>query len=88
MKNRVLTTRPAAGRPEARPLDALTMREREVLAQMAQGRSNAAIGQRLGMKPKTLEAHISQILQRLGLPESPDDHRRVLAVLTYLDNID
>lgn len=59
-----------------------------MLAKMAEGRSNAAIGQLLGMKPKTLEAHISQILQRLDLPKSPDDHRRVLAVLTYLRYVD
>ena len=51
---------------------------------MAEGRSNTAIAARLYLSPKTLEAHIRQILQRLGLEESPDDHRRVLAVLEYL----
>jgi DNA-binding NarL/FixJ family response regulator len=72
-------------RPRERgPLDALTPRELEVLALMAEGRSNAAIAARLYLSPKTLEAHIRQILQRLGLEESGDDHRRVLAVLEYL----
>jgi DNA-binding NarL/FixJ family response regulator len=66
------------------PLNALTPRELEVLALMAEGRSNAAIAARLYLSPKTLEAHIRQIMQRLGLEESRDDHRRVLAVLQYL----
>jgi DNA-binding NarL/FixJ family response regulator len=66
------------------PLDALTPRELQVLALMAEGRSNAAIAARLYLSPKTLEAHIRQIMQRLGLEESRDDHRRVLAVLEYL----
>lgn len=70
-------------RPPGR-LEQLTARERDVLALMAEGRSNAAIAKRLTMSPKTLEAHVRQILQKLDLPESPDDHRRVLAVLTYL----
>lgn len=69
---------------EHNPLDALTEREREVLASMAEGRSNSAIAQRLNVSPKTLETHVRQILQKLGLPESSQDHRRVLAVLTYL----
>ena len=72
-------------RPRGRsPLDALTPREREVLALLAEGRSNTAIAARLYLSPKTLEAHIRQILRRLGLEESRDDHRRVLAVLEYL----
>ncbi len=66
------------------PLDGLTPREREVLALIAEGRSNGAIANRLEMSPKTLEAHVRQILQKLGIHESPDDHRRVLAVLRYL----
>jgi DNA-binding NarL/FixJ family response regulator len=66
------------------PLDELTDREREVLACMAEGRSNRAISRLLSVSPKTVEAHIRQILLKLGLPESPDDHRRVLAVLAYL----
>jgi DNA-binding NarL/FixJ family response regulator len=51
---------------------------------MAEGRSNMAIAARLNLSPKTLESHIRRILQRLGLEDSPDDHRRVLAVLEYL----
>ncbi|RPF39178.1 response regulator transcription factor [Streptomyces sp. TLI_185] len=66
------------------PLAGLTARELEVLALMAEGRSNAAIAAKLSMSPKTLEAHVRQILQKLNLHQSPDDHRRVLAVLKYL----
>src|ERR671936_696112 len=66
------------------PLDQLTEREREVLGLMAEGRSNAAIAERLMVTPRTVEAHVRQILSKLGLHESPDDHRRVLAVLAYL----
>ena len=66
------------------PLDNLTTREREVLALMAQGRSNQAIANGLGLSIKTLEAHVRGILQRLDLEDSPTDHRRVLAVLQYL----
>jgi len=69
---------------ERNPLDDLTRRELEVLTLMAEGRSNAAIAERLAVSPKTLEAHIGRLLQKLGLPESPDDHRRVLAVLRFL----
>ena len=66
------------------PLDALTERERNVLALMAEGRTNAAIGRQLALSAKTVEAHVHQIFQKLGLLESPDDHRRILAVLTVL----
>jgi DNA-binding NarL/FixJ family response regulator len=66
------------------PLAELTEREREVLALIAEGRSNHAISERLFLSPKTVETHISQILGKLGLEGTPDDHRRVLAVLTYL----
>jgi DNA-binding NarL/FixJ family response regulator len=66
------------------PLDELTDREREVLALIAEGRSNQAVSRLLFVSPKTVEAHIRQILLKLGLRESPDDHRRVLAVLAYL----
>jgi DNA-binding NarL/FixJ family response regulator len=73
------------GRRRARvPLDDLTEREREVLALMAEGRSNQAICDRLFLAPKTVEAHIANIFSRLELPPAPDDHRRVLAVLAHL----
>jgi serine/threonine-protein kinase len=66
------------------PLDDLTVREREVLALIAEGRSNQAIGDRLFLAPKTIEAHIASIFSKLGLLPAPDDHRRVLAVLAHL----
>jgi DNA-binding NarL/FixJ family response regulator len=72
-------------RPRERgPLDELTGREREVLGLMAEGRSNGAICQTLFLSPKTVEANVRQIFRKLGLQQSPDDHRRVLAVLAYL----
>jgi DNA-binding NarL/FixJ family response regulator len=69
---------------DAGPVAELTARERDVLALMAEGRSNAAIAQRLFLSAKTLETHVSRIFQKLHLAESTDDHRRVLAVLTFL----
>jgi serine/threonine-protein kinase len=66
------------------PLDALTDRERDVLAAMAEGYSNDAIASRLYLAPKTVEANIHRVLQKLDISESPDGNRRVLAVLTYL----
>ena len=66
------------------PLDDRTAREREVLALIAEGRSNQAIGDRLFLAPKTIEAHIASIFSKLGLLPAPDDHRRVLAVLAHL----
>jgi DNA-binding NarL/FixJ family response regulator len=76
-----LVERPRSGDD---PLEDLTEREREVLSLMAEGRSNKAIGQRLFITEHTVEKHVKNILGKLRLPESPDDHRRVLAVLTYL----
>ena len=66
------------------PLDVLTEREREVLTLVAEGRSNGAIGEKLFLSRKTVDSHISQILLKLDLRESPEYHRRVLAVLTFL----
>jgi len=66
------------------PLDALTEREREVLALMAEGRSNQTIADTLFLAPKTVEAYISSIFSKLALEPAATDHRRVLAVLAYL----
>jgi DNA-binding NarL/FixJ family response regulator len=66
------------------PLDELTGRERQVLALMAEGRSNHGICQALFLSPKTVESHVHSIFAKLGIAAAPDDHRRVLAVLTYL----
>jgi serine/threonine-protein kinase PknK len=68
------------------PLDELTAREREVLALMAEGRSNAGIARVLWVTEGTVEKHVHSILGKLRLPETSDDHRRVLAVLTFLDS--
>jgi DNA-binding NarL/FixJ family response regulator len=67
------------------PLEEITPREREVLALMAEGRSNAGIARDLWVTEGTVEKHVHSILAKLPLPETQDDHRRVLAVLTYLD---
>ena len=68
------------------PLSQLTEREREVLALMAEGRSNAGIAHRLWITEGTVEKHVRSIMFRLNLPETSDDHRRVLAVLAYLES--
>jgi DNA-binding NarL/FixJ family response regulator len=73
-----------AARRRDDPLEALSAREREVLALMAEGRSNAGIGRRLWVTEGTVEKHVRAILTKLNLPEAGDDHRRVLAVITFL----
>jgi DNA-binding NarL/FixJ family response regulator len=67
------------------PLGDLTPREREVLSLMAEGLSNGGICRRLFLSPKTVEAHVNSIFLKLGLAPAPDDHRRVLAVLRFLN---
>lgn len=67
------------------PLALLSAREREVLSLMAEGRSNAGIARRLWVSEGTVEKHVRSILTKLSLAETDDDHRRVLAVLTFLD---
>jgi DNA-binding NarL/FixJ family response regulator len=66
------------------PFAALTPREREVLALMAEGRSNRAIAAQLVVTERAIEKHVGNIFDKLGLATAPDDHRRVLAVLTYV----
>jgi DNA-binding NarL/FixJ family response regulator len=66
------------------PLDALSDREREVLAVMAEGRSNQAICERLFLSPKRGEAYVHNVFTKLDLHQAADANRRVLAVLTYL----
>ena len=74
-----------AARHRDDPLAGLSAREREVLALMAEGRSNAGIARRLWVTEGTVEKHVRSILTKLGLAEADDDHRRVLAVVTYLE---
>ena len=75
-----------AARPRERPPRATSPpREREVLALMAEGRSNAGIARQLWVTEGTVEKHVHSILMKLHLPETEDDHRRVLAVVTYLN---
>jgi DNA-binding NarL/FixJ family response regulator len=73
-----------AVRRAAGPLERLTAREREVLGLMAEGRSNAGIAERLVLTVGAVEKHVASILQKLDLPPSDSDHRRVLAVLAHL----
>jgi DNA-binding NarL/FixJ family response regulator len=75
-----------AARHRDDPLAVLSPREREVLALMAEGRSNSGIARRLWVTEGTVEKHVRSILTKLTLPETDDDHRRVLAVLTFLDS--
>jgi DNA-binding NarL/FixJ family response regulator len=77
-----------ARRREDEPLDRLTPREREVLGLMAEGRSNGGIAERLVLTIGAVEKHVQSILSKLDLPQSAGDHRRVLAVLAYLQRSD
>jgi DNA-binding NarL/FixJ family response regulator len=74
-----------SGRRRDDPLAVLSPREQEVLALMAEGRSNAGIGRRLWVTEGTVEKHVRSILTKLNLPEADDDHRRVRAVITFLE---
>jgi DNA-binding NarL/FixJ family response regulator len=80
----VLVQELVAARRTEYPLDVLSRREHEVLALMAEGRSNASIAHQLFVTERTVEKHVRSILSKLQLPESQDDHRRVLAVLAFL----
>ena len=71
-------------RRDAGPLDDITPREREVLELMAEGRSNQGIAERLEISERGVQKHVTSIFEKLGIPAGPDDHRRVLAVLTFL----
>jgi len=73
-----------SGRGDDDPLGELTEREGEVLELMAQGLTNTGIAKRLYLSERTVEAHVRHVLQKLGVPESEDGHRRVLAVLAHL----
>ncbi|MBD0328677.1 MAG: response regulator [Thermoleophilia bacterium] len=79
-----LVTQLVGRRRKHDPIDELTPREREVLALMAEGRSNHAIGERLFITPRAVEKHVTSIFGKLRLPPAAEDHRRVLAVLAFL----
>ncbi|WP_405143681.1 response regulator transcription factor [Sphaerisporangium sp. NBC_01403] len=80
-----VVSRLIGARRAADPLASLSAREREVLALMAEGRTNVGIARRLWLTDRTVETHVSSILAKLGLANSEEDHRRVLAVLLYLN---
>lgn len=80
-----IVSRLIGGQGASNPISTLTPREREVLSLMAEGRTNVGIARRLWLTDRTIEAHISSIMNKLGLATSEEDHRRVLAVLLYLN---
>ena len=75
-----------SGRRREDPLAVLSPREHEVLALMAEGRTNSGIARRLWLTEGTVEKHVRSILSKLNLPETSDDHRRVRAVITFLES--
>jgi serine/threonine-protein kinase len=79
-----IVSRLLARRRPSDPIDRLTDREREVLALVAEGMSNQAISRRIVVTERTVEAHVTQIFRKLDLSDSPDSHRRVLAVLAWM----
>ncbi len=75
------------GRPrDASPLADLTAREREVLGLIAEGRSNQGVARQIVVSERAVEKHVTSILSKLGLPTEPEAHRRVMAVLAYLED--
>lgn len=82
--DRTIVSRMLGRRRLNNPIETLSEREREVLGLIAEGMSNRAIAARLFVTERTVEAHVTQIFQKLRLPESADQHRRVLAVLAFL----
>lgn len=75
----------ASGQPESESVDGLSRREREILGLMAAGRTNHSICVALSLSPKTVESHVRSVFHKLGLRQGADEHRRVLAVLRYLE---
>src|SRR5207302_1838745 len=82
--DRAVVDEPLARRRLLDPIGELTSRQREILALMAEGRSNQGISRTLWLSPKTVETHIRGAFAKLGIREAPEDNRRVLAVLAYL----
>jgi DNA-binding NarL/FixJ family response regulator len=82
-----IVSRLLAGERDDGPLAALTPREREVLELIAEGRSNKGIGERLEVSTGVVQKHVSSLFAKLGIPDSDEDHRRILAVLTFLRSL-